>query len=417
MHVRLNNYITKFDILFTSQHGFQSGHSTFMPLLSMQDKISAAMDKNEFSIGVFLDLAKAFDTIDHGILLKKLSIYGIRNTQLNWFKSYLDNRMQLVSCNGIKSPLKLIEYGVPQGSILGPLLFILYINDLPNVSSDLFFILFADDTNIFNSHSSIETLINHTNSELCKVADWFQLNKLTLNLDKTNFILFRAYKKSLPISYSNLCIMGTPITQVQSSRFLGVYVDQHLSWKDHISNISTKIAKNLGILMRISRIFPPQTRTALYYTLIHPYISYCNIVWASAYKSNLSKLLILQKRAIRFVAKLPYGAHTKPEFLSLKILKPDQIRQVQIGIFMYRYTHNKLPTTYRDYFQPNSIIRNRCSRNTNPFYTPFARTNTKLTSIKCAGPRTWNSIPHNIRSLPSLRLFKRELSTYIQLQV
>ena len=163
--------------------------------------------------------------------------------------------------------------------------------------------------------------------------------------------------------------------------------------------------------MRISRILPPQTRTALYYTLIHPYITYCNIVWASAYKSNLSKLLILQKRAIRFVAKLPYGAHTKAEFLSLKILKPDQIRQVQIGIFMYRYTHNQLPTTYRDYFQPNSVIHNRCSRNTNPFYTPFARTNTRLISIKCAGPRTWNSIPHSIRSLPSLQLFKRELST------
>src|SRR5688572_14231630 len=127
MHLRLNNYITKFDILFTSQHGFQSGHSTFMPLLSMQDKISAAMDKNDFSIGIFLDLAKAFDTIDtiflviYHILLKKLSLYGIRNTQLNWFKSYLDNRMQLVSCNGTKSPLKLIKYGVPQGSILGPL--------------------------------------------------------------------------------------------------------------------------------------------------------------------------------------------------------------------------------------------------------------------------------------------------------
>jgi len=132
-----------------------------------------------------------------------------------------------------------------------------------------FFILFADDTNIFNSHSLIETLINHTNYELGKVADWFQLNKLTLNLDKTNFILFRSYKKSLPYSYPNLCIMGTPITQVQSSKFFGVYVDQHLSWKDHIFNISIKIAKNLGILTRISRILPSQTRTTLYCTLLY----------------------------------------------------------------------------------------------------------------------------------------------------
>ena len=117
MYERLNNYITKFNILFTSQHGFQSGHSTFMPLLNMQDKISDAMDKNEYCIGIFLDLAKAFDTTDLGILLKKLSIYGIRNIQLNWFKSYLENRMQLVICNVAKSPLKLIKYGVPQGYI------------------------------------------------------------------------------------------------------------------------------------------------------------------------------------------------------------------------------------------------------------------------------------------------------------
>jgi hypothetical protein len=380
----------------------------------MQDKISDAMDKNQFSIGIFLDLAKAFDTINHGILLKKLSIYGIRNTQLKWFESYLENRMQLVSCNGSKSPLKEINYGVPQGSILGPLLFILYINDLPSVAPDLFFLLFADDTNIFNSHSSLEVLINRTNSDLENIAEWFRSNKLTLNLDKTNYIIFRSHKKALPTSYPNLCIFGTPITLVESSKFLGVYVDQHLSWKEHVSNIATKIAKNLGILSRISRILPPQTRTSLYYTLIHPYISYCNIVWASAYKSNLSKILVLQKRAIRFVAKIPYRAHTKAEFLGLKILQPEQIRQLQIGIFMYRYIHNQLPATYKDYFKFRIDIQKRGLRNTNHFYIPFARTNTRLASIKCIGPRTWNSIPLDIRSLPSLRLFKRELSTFIQ---
>ena len=153
--------------------------------------------------------------------------------------------------------------------------------------------------------------------------------------------------------------------------------------------------------------------TALSYTSIHNLLYYCNIVWASAYKSNLSRLVILQKRAVRFIAKLPYGAHTLTEFLRLKILKPDQIRQVQIGIFMYRYTHNQLPSTYRNYFQSNTDNHDR-SRNFKPYYIPFARTNNRLVSKKCAGPRAWNSIPPDIRSIPSLQLFKRELSTHIQ---
>ena len=321
--------------------------------------------------------------------------------------------MQLVSCNGVLSPLKLIKYGVPQGSILGPLLFILYINDLPNVSSKLFFILFADDTNVFNSHSSIEMLINETNIELEKVTDWFQTNKLTLNLDKTNYILFRSYQKPPPITDTILSIMGTPITQVQSCKFLGVYVDQHLSWNEHISNISGKIAKNLGILSRISRLLPSHIRSTLYYTLIYPYLSYCNIVWACAYKSNLTKLHTLQKRAVRFIAQIPYGAHTKSKFLIHKILKVDQIREVQIGIFMYRYLHNQLPSTFQDFFQLNINIHSYSSRNLSSLHIPFARTNTRLSSIQCTGPRCWNNIPLSIRSAPSLNRFKREWSTHI----
>src|ERR1043165_713463 len=166
MYDRLLLYIKQKNLLYPFQHGFQPGHSTSMSLLDIQDKISMAMDNNEYSIGIFLDLAKAFDTVDHRILLAKLECYGVRGIALNWFKSYLDERYQQVMCNGRLSNLQLIEFGVPQGSILGPLLFLLYINDLPNSSSILHYILVADDSNVFLSHASYNQLIELVNIEL-----------------------------------------------------------------------------------------------------------------------------------------------------------------------------------------------------------------------------------------------------------
>ena len=214
----------------------------------------------------------------------------------------------------------------------------------------------------------------------------------------------------------SLCIDGNPITQVTSSKFLGVILDQHLSWKDHIKTISSKIAKNIGILNRASYLLPPKIRLTLYYSLIYPYLGYCNLIWASTYKSNLQRLTILQKRALRFIAGTPYGSHTGTSFIEFKLLTVEQIRIAQVGEFMYRYEHNLLPAIYQKLFLLTSEIHSYPTRSTKLYRQPFARTNTRLFSIRFAGAKVWNDIPLWIRQLTALKIFKNQLRHYLILQ-
>jgi hypothetical protein len=384
-----------------------------MSLLHIQDSISAVIDRNEFSIGVFIDVAKAFDTIDYGILFKKLENIGIRGIALKWFRSYFQNRKQQVICNGAFSSLRLINYGVPQGSILGPLLFLIYINDLPNASAVLQFALFADDTNIFVSSKSYNGLFNLMNQELTGVTDWFYANKLSLNLTKTNYILFCSHRKKLPPNESQLVINDIPIPRVASVKFLGTYLDQSLTWNEHIKVISQKIAKNIGVIARIAYLLPIQTRLNLYYSLIQPYLTYCNMVWASTYPARFSRLNNLQRRAMRVVAGTRYSVPTETLFKLNRVLNIEQIRVQQTAEFMYKYFNNQLPRVFNNYFATISDLNPYPVRSTANVRVAFARTNSRMFSIKCAGPRTWNDIPLTLRNIPNISLFKNKLRTHL----
>ena len=406
MYNRLYDYVTKKKLLYINQHGFQAGHSTAMSLLNIQDKISEAIENNEFSVGLFLDLSKAFDSVDHKILIKKLENYGIRGLPLSWFKDYLDCRQQQVQCNNKLSKFNIIKFGVPQGSILGPLLFLLFINDLPHVSSILHFELFADDSNVFISHKSHEKIFQIMNSELHGVGDWFKANRLSLNLSKTSFILFHSHRKIPPSCTPPLMIDNVLIPQITKVNFLGVIIDQNLNWKEHISQIATKLAKNIGVLSRISYKVPAYILTNLYYSLINPYLTYCNLVWASNYTSVLTPLVTLQKRALRIVTKSEYNCHTAQLFTLHRILSLEQIRLMQTGEFMYRFKQGLLPTTFIDYFRTGSAIHSYNTRTASNYRTIFAHTNTRIFSIKISGPTVWNSLPSFIINAPTFLYLK-----------
>ena len=191
---RLINFLYLNDTLYKYQFGFREQHSTELALILLLDKITEAIENNEYSVAIFLDLSKAFDMVNHKILLSKLEFYGVRGLPLQWFNSYLSNRKQYVSYNGSNSCHLNISCGVPQGSILGPLLFLVFINDLHNVSENLFFILFADDSNLLLNGPNLNDLCRQMNTELINVVNWFKMNKLCLNVKKTNFMVFCAKK-------------------------------------------------------------------------------------------------------------------------------------------------------------------------------------------------------------------------------
>ena len=365
---QLMGYLMENNLLYQHQYGFRSGCNTTHPLLHFTDKIFEALSSTpaKFNLSVFIDLKKAFDTVDFEILLAKLKHYGVRGTENEWFRSYLSNRTQYVIINGVKSSSQVVKCGVPQGSVTGPLLFLIFINDICR-ATELFTLLYADDTTFQLSGEDLSILYLQVNQELEKARRWFQANKLTLNTDKTKYMIFKNPNLKQHVHYGVLSIGQDVISRVghncneTSFKFLGHHVDDKLSWTSHVNQIASKLMSANFALSQAKNLLPKSIKLSVYRALFESHL-YSAPIWGAACPSTVKRLNILQKRAVRLICNSKMNAHSEPLLADLNILKADDQIVLQQVTFVNNFRNEKHPKSFEGYFTSLSQSGQRRSR-------------------------------------------------------
>ena len=412
--LQMMKYINKFQILYHHQYGFRSNHNTTHPLIHFLDKILNSLNNPEskFTISCFIDLKKAFDTCDTNILLAKLAHYGFRGICNTWFKNYLSGRKQYTSLGNSCSSSADMTCGVPQGSILGPILFLLLINDLPNASKELFSILFADDTTLQLSGSNLEELYSNANCELEKAYDWFCANKLTLNISKTKYILFREKKEIVNFNNLNLKIDGKNIDRIGMDcqdkyfKYVGIKLDEFLNWDFHIKHVRNKLSSAVYALSKIKNILPPHIKYTIYNSLFRSHLEYCLINWGKAVlKKDELCIINLQKKAVRYIDNAKQSAHTDNLFKKYNILKLPDLTNFNMAVFMHKIVHKKTPSSFDNFFPKTLNFERSLS-----FQLQLIRKQKLKSFPSIALPIVWNDLSLDIKRCSSTKLFKTLLT-------
>ena len=408
---QLYKYLDSNGLLSNGQSGFRSLFSTLTCLLKTTDEWYDGFD-NGYMIGsVFIDLRKAFDTVNHEILCQKLEHYGVGDRNLSWFQSYLSSRKQFCRVNGIDSKTERIEVGVPQGSCLGPLLFLIYINDLPCAVKRSTTSMYADDTTLFFRSKNIEDLNEAINNDLRDLDSWLSGNKLSLNVAKTQGMLLctKNKHKSLEGTGESIClkIRDNDLALVENTKYLGVQVDNSLDWKEHIKRVSTKVSRAVGLLKYAKRFLPQNSLNTLYTSIIEPHFRYCCAVWGCCGTTEISKLQKLQNRAARIITNSSFDASSKPLIQKLGWKTVNDMIKHESRTMVYKSINNKAPPYMSEMFTRNSQDATRQLRNTNTdLRLPKIRTCNGQKSFSFRGAKLWNSLNNEAKLATSLNRFK-----------
>ena len=360
MFNRIERFLEEHNLIYKYQYGFRKNYSTNHALLSIVEEINKSLDNKTFACGVFVDLQKAFDTVDHKILQAKLAHYGINGFANKWLSSYLTNRSQSVSLSGSTSDEKKISCGVPQGSILGPLLFTIYINDMHKAFNECLVHHFADDTNLLFTNKDPLKLQRIVNIALAKLVEWLRANRLSLNVDKTEFIIFRPPRQTCDRII--LRLDGKKIYETPKIKYLGLLMDSRLNWKFHIHELTKKLSRAIGLLYKICAYSPGPILLSLYYAIFHSHLTYGLPVWGFANQKLLDRIVLLQKKALRIITFADYRAHPKPIMKETKILSLADQRYHTVSALMWDLDHNSLPPTLSSYFKKHGDVHDHNTR-------------------------------------------------------
>ena len=386
--------MTSHELLAPEQFGFRKGMSTEHAIHSVVKAVHTSLNSGKYSMGIFMDIQKAFDSLDRDILLDKLTFYGILDTELQWFRSYLTNRRQYVKYNNFDSSLKRVNYGVPQGSAVSPVLFLIYINDIVECFHGSKCVLYADDTSVFVESDDISELYTLGNEAVSSYNFWFVANRLTVNKSKTLHVIFRRKQKRVPAHSNILRLDDATIRMVENIRFLGVLLDQHLSWNEQISNIARKLAKYVPIMYASRHHCSDKCIRLIYNCLIYSNLIYCNSIWGYCTKAALRPLHIIQKKILRGMAGVSLYAPSRPIFASFSLLTLDDINIYITALFVYKCLHS---IEFRDWFRERSHSYPTRFDETLPLTVPRIANKHSEQCISYRGPVIWNELPVDIR--------------------
>ena len=397
--------------IFTkNQAAFRKLYSTVTSLINSTDSWYSTIDRKEVNLAIFLDLKKAFDTVDHTILLVKLEKYGIRGITGDWFTSYLRNRKQFCTVDGHKSSAKMVTCGIPQGSCLGPLLFIIYLNDFETCLELSKASMYADDTHVTITSNNLENLLENAQRELLNISEWMRINKLTANPKKTEYMLIGHPRKVNKLDVSEpLILNNSEIKRAKKTKSLGVIVDEGLNWEQHFKVVKGKVRGGLSSLKKLKNLVPQKQLDNVYRALIESHLRYANVIWGSIPSSKIKILQNLQDRARTIIER----ARIKDDW-SYNWLNVEQLIKFDRSTMTYKIMNRMCPESLWDKFPQISLHSNYNTRNCKDIQIPRYNLEYVKKGFHYSALTAWNSIPISIRELPTFPQFKRNLKTHLK---